>query len=332
MLSTKLLISDINDIPIEWIFENYCNLPEKLSGQDVMIKSILGSKDKVPSFNIFWSQKKGKYWFHDHSTGRGGSAMDLVMMINDLTFGQAVYKVIEDYNEFVLLNGCCYSIKEFKEHMKYKVTGFTKRNWNTLDANYWMQYEIGSRLLSKYNVVALENYTMEKQEDGEDKKLVINGYYIYGFFRKDGSIYKIYQPKVKDKKFIKVGSYIQGSDQLTFTSPTLAICSALKDLMYFELLGLDTEQIAPDSENTLIPGHIIAMYKMKYRNIFTLFDNDDPGIKAMEKYQEKYHIPGILFPYEKDLSDTGAKYKLQKTKELFLPIWEEKLKLKPILI
>jgi hypothetical protein len=327
MLSTKLLISDINDVPNEWIFEKYCDLQEKLSGQDVMIKSILGSKDKVPSFNIFWSQKKNKYWFHDHSTGRGGSAMDLVMMIHDLTFGQAVYKVIEDYNEYILLNGCCYSIKEFREHARYKVTGFTKRKWNTLDQSYWMQYEIGSSLLAKYNVCALEDYTMEKHEFGEDKKLTIKGYHIYGFFRKDGTMYKIYQPKVKDKKFIKVGTYIQGSDQLTFTHPTLVICSSLKDLMDFDKMGFDTEQIAPDSENTLIPGHMITGYKMKFRSIFTLFDYDKAGQEAMLKYEEKYHIPSIHLHAEKDLSDTVAKYGLLKTRNMLLPIMEGKLKL-----
>jgi len=49
MISTKHIISDLKDVPREWVFENYLNLKEKLTGQDVKILSAFNSKDKVPS-------------------------------------------------------------------------------------------------------------------------------------------------------------------------------------------------------------------------------------------------------------------------------------------
>ena len=41
MISTKAIIYDLNQVPTEWPFEFYLNLPEKLIGQDVKIKSIV---------------------------------------------------------------------------------------------------------------------------------------------------------------------------------------------------------------------------------------------------------------------------------------------------
>jgi hypothetical protein len=44
MISTRNLISDLRDVPREWVFENYLNLKEKLTGQDVKILSAFNSK------------------------------------------------------------------------------------------------------------------------------------------------------------------------------------------------------------------------------------------------------------------------------------------------
>ena len=40
MINTTSLISDLTQIPKEWAFEFYLNLNEKLTGQDIKIKSI----------------------------------------------------------------------------------------------------------------------------------------------------------------------------------------------------------------------------------------------------------------------------------------------------
>ena len=40
MISTKNIVIDINNVPSYWIFEYFLNLPEKLTGQDIKIKSI----------------------------------------------------------------------------------------------------------------------------------------------------------------------------------------------------------------------------------------------------------------------------------------------------
>jgi hypothetical protein len=328
MISTKLLISDIRDVPQTWIFEYYCKLTEKLTGQELKIKSLFNPAEKVPSFSIYVTAT-GKYKYKDFSTGIGpGDGVHLIQELEKLDVGNAIKKIVEDYNSFILKNGCCYTMSEFKEHTKYKITTIVKRKWNVLDKNFWMQYGIGSKMLEHYNVAPLDNYILEKVEEGEQKILTIKGYFIYGYFRADGTLYKVYQPKVRDRKFLKVQSYIQGTDQLEVKSPYLVICSSLKDLMCLETFDWNLETVAPDSENTLIPKNVIKAYQDKFSQVVTLFDIDDPGKKAMLKYKEQYGIQSIELNLEKDLSDSVAKYGQEKVKEILKPLLRTALNIK----
>ena len=328
MISTKSLISELTDIPREWVFEYYLKLNEKLCGQDVQIKSPFNPIDKVPSTYVYYSKIKGKYMFKDFSSGKGGDGVTLVQCLFNLsTRGETAHKIMSDYNQFTLNNKEDYSLREFKIQQKYKVTDYVVRGWTNIDQKFWMQFHIGSKILDFYNVKPLESYTMAKEINGELQQLTISSrHHIYGYFRSDGTLYKIYQPMVKDNKFIKVREYIQGTDQLTYKTKYLVINSSLKDVMDFVKLGYkEAETVAPDSENTLIPEHVINSYKLKYKNICVLFDNDKPGIEAMERYKEKYGIKGCILPMSKDLSDSVRDYGILKVKEALTPLLKEAL-------
>ncbi len=299
MIRTKSLVEDLKDVPSNWIFENYCGLSERLTGQDVKIKSLFNQTERTPSFVIFFN--KDRYCYKDFSTNKGGSAFNLVMNLFDLTPSSTTAKILSDYNEFLLSGKTTLDINSFKKQARYQVKDYTARQWVKGDAEFWTQFGIDSDTLSKYKVLPIESYRMEK-ETGE--KLTINGPNLYAYTRLDGTVYKIYQPKVADHKFLKIKNYIQGTDQLKFDQPNLVICSSLKDAMCLTKFGYNLEVVAPDSENALIPPGAIAMYKLKYKAICTLFDNDQAGIKAMEKYKEEYGIPGVILPMSKDLSDS----------------------------
>lgn len=325
MLRTKSLISALTDVPRTWVFEYYLELKEKLTGQDVKIKSVFNKADKTPSLCVYYSSTTTCYKFKDFSTGKGGDGVDLVRFMYNLSSrGESAHKVIEDYNQFLLTNKEDYHLRDFKVHSKYRVEDFVKRSWNNLDEKYWMKFHIGSKLLEQYCVYPLESYRMTKEEDGETKELRIKGDNIYGYFRKDGTLYKIYQPTVKDNKFIKVKEYIQGSEQLTGSVPYLVICSSLKDLMAFRKLGYNNaEAVAPDSENTLIPEAVLLAYKHKYKKVVTLFDNDPAGIDAMKKYELRYTIPYVHLQMSKDLSDSVRDNTLTKVRENLTPLLKE---------
>lgn len=305
MLTTKFLIHDVHDVPVTWIFEYYARLPYKLNGQDVKIKSLWNSKDKTPSMFIYLDKGKQVYKFKDFSTGRQGSAVDMVKEIYSEEFYNAAKRIVNDYNDYVLHNNGGYNIDEFKQHSKYQVCSYQSRKWNTKDQYYWTQFNIGSRILDLYNVRPLESYTMCKtEENGEDKLLTISSHYIYGYFRKNGELYKIYQPKVKDKKFIKVGSYLQGSDQL-YRPLNLMIVSSLKDLMAIKSLKIPGyDYVAPDSENSMIPKQTMDIFREQYKDIVVLLDHDEAGRKATAKYVYTYGIKPLYLEMSKDIADS----------------------------
>ena len=326
MISTKNLIYDLADVPREWAFEHYLNLTEKLTGQDIKMKSVFNTREKTPSMCIY-IDRNNIYRFKDFSSGNGGDSIALVQSLFNLpTRGSASYKIIEDYNQYVLNNGHN-TIKSYKQHSKFKVTDYEMRHWNTLDQKYWMGYHIGSRLLSRYNVVPLEYYVMTKTDENDVvSSITIKGNYIYGYFREDGNLYKIYQPKVKDSKFIKVRDYIQGTEQLVFDKPYLIIASSLKDLMAYQKLKIsNSEVIAPDSENTMIPENIMNSISSKYHKVCVLFDNDEAGIKAAEKYKSRYGFEYVILEMEKDLSDAIKVHGIDKVRENLLPLLKQAL-------
>jgi hypothetical protein len=324
MLSTKHLVNDYKEVPPTWIFEHYCRLPEKLKGQDLMIHSPFNPDDKTPSFHIFWSKTKGKYMFNDFSTGTKGDAVDLVQIKHQLDFKRAARRIVEDYNDYTLHNKGGYDVEEFREHSRYKVTAFKLRGWNSDDQKFWTQFNIGSRMLEHYCVRPLESYVMSKEEQGQQKCINITGSHLYGYFTKTGELYKIYQPKVRDRKFIKVKSYIQGSDQLS-GKDYLLITSSLKDLMAIKSLNLRIDLVAPDSENTMIPKELMDKWKKQYKRVLVLFDNDEAGIKAMKKYREEYKTPAILLTLSKDPADATRDHGPRTVQERLVPLIDNKI-------
>lgn len=320
MFKTKNLVNDVKDVPTNWIFEHFCKLPEKLSGRDVKIKSLFNPTERTPSMCIYTSTNN-TYKYKDFSTGKGGSAIDLIKDLYGLPFNKAAQLIIENYNDFVLHNNGSYDVEDFQKASKYKVTKYVIRKWSTQDQYFWTQFNIGSRLLDEHCVKPLECYYMTK----DDKELCIKGLYIYGYFKADGTLYKIYQPKTLDKKFIKVTDYVQGTEQLK-NNRFLLITSSLKDIMSIKSLKLRIDIIAPDSENSMIKKELMNTYLKKYDKVLLLFDNDEAGIKSMYKYKEIYPSLGVcLLPMSKDPSDSIKNCGAKAVRNRLVPILDAKL-------
>jgi hypothetical protein len=321
MISTKKIVTSSRDVPSYWAFEYYCNLTVKLTGQDEKITSPFNPNEKNPSFCLY--VKDNRYHFKDFSSSdKSGNALELVKLLFNLTPAAAANKMLEDYTRYLSSSGA--DNRHLEESNRYRVTGNKIRSWNTLDAKYWSQYGIDSTTLHNFNVYPLEYYTMTKE--GEDRIIKIDYQYLYGYFRSDGQIYKVYQPKSKDHKFIKVSNYIQGTDQLKFDKPNLVICSSLKDMMCLLKFGYNVEVVAPDSENSVISSAAMTVYKSKYPAVCTLFDYDTAGIAAMEKYKEIYNTPAVKLPLEKDLSDSVKEHGIEEVRKVLQPLLKEALK------
>ena len=325
MISTKNLISKITDVPVEWVFEYYLNLNERLSGQDIKILSVFNPKDKVPSMCVY--SKDGTYKFKDFSSSFQGDNVELVKYMFNLEHRwQAANKITSDYQDYVVDNNRRYTTETIDQD-RYKVVDYEMRHWQEHDQKYWTRFNIGSKMLDFYNVIPLSYYVMEKnQADGEVKSFKHANGYIYGYFKNDGTLYKIYKPMDKERKFTKVQNYIQGSEQLTFDKKYLIITSSLKDLMTLRKLQInDVETLAPDSENSMLPETTMSKLIRQYKKIFVIFDNDEPGIKAAKRYHLKYEIPYIILPMEKDLSDSVAKHGIDEVRNVLLPLLKQRL-------
>jgi len=324
MLTTKNRIFNHENVPSYWVFQYYINLDQTLSGQNVKIKSIWNTGDTVPSMCIYVDTKRKEYLFKDFSTDKQGDKITFVMELFDISYPEAIDKIIKDYNEYVANNG---KVKlGIKPQEKWQVSYVDKRNWNSLDAKYWLQYNIGSSLLDEYNVFPIEYYNLTQQREEGPNTISITNNYIYGYYNKYDELCKIYQPKNKNNKFLKIKDYIQGFDQLSFQHPILIIASSLKDALCLKSFGYKIDVIAPDSENTIIKPYIINNLKSKYNHVVTLLDNDQPGIKAMNKYLKLYGIKGFTIELSKDFSDSVKDHGMHKVHEHFKTLLKQCIK------
>lgn len=295
----------IEDVPSGWIFNYYLNIPTKMTGQSISIKSIFNLKDTNPSMVVYVHKTQKKYVFKCHSTGKYGDGINLVSFLLHLNFIETCNRIIKDYTAFIN-NGDedDFMCGEDLETTMWKVDKTVVRKWMQKDADYWLEYNIGSTLLNTYNVKPLEYFTMNEieSETGNIVRTVSSDEISYGYFTKDDVLYKIYKPYNRKRKFLKVQDYIQGSEQLS-NKPTLVVTSSLKDIMAIKSLGFNLDCVAPDSESTKLTKEQLQIYAKKYKNIVVCLDSDDAGVKAMKFYKETYNIPFMYLPREKDISD-----------------------------
>lgn len=321
-IKTTNIITSIVDVDETWIFETYLKLEQKLIGQEVVIKSVFNPSERTPSFTIFFDGPKRRYYWKDFSSSRGGTAFELVQQLYpDKNKGEIATMLIASYKQFLQGNPVD-DDRDYKQFNKYKVDGYSLRGWNSHDQKFWTRGAIGSKLLEKYNVAPIQQFSMTKVEDNESKTITITRDKIYGYFKNDGSLARIYQPGTQ-AKYLKVQSYVQGSNQLKYDVGTLVLLSGLKDGLSFSALGIeDTEFVAPDSENTMIPDSEITKYLNKYKKVLVCFDEDTPGKEAMERYTKKY--PAIKPMYTnfgvKDIFDAVSKLGTDKVKNGLLKL------------
>jgi len=312
-------VYDIKEVPDHWIFEKYCNLSEKLLGQRVSIKSPFNPNDKNPSFVIYLGNTG--YRFKDFSTGVQGTGIDFIKLIYNIDYITAVTKVLSDYNAADSSN----TSEILLSPVKYDLSEFVVRSWNSIDAKYWSKFNISSSILEFFNVKPISSYKMKRISNDSEHEVKIEKEMLYIFTRIDGTPYKIYRPN-QENKFLKIKSYIQGTDQIRYNQPNLIITKSLKDIMTLSTFGYNAEFIAPESENVIIPEVIINMHKAKYKSICTLFDNDAAGLEAKALYKDVYGINGVVMPEFKDPSESVSIIGLEKSRSVLTPLLKEVLK------
>lgn len=312
MFRTKV-ISDFKEVDEIWVFTHYLGLTEQLSGQSVNMLSPL-TPEKDPSFFLFY--ENDRYYFKDFSLNVGGDCYALIQYkFGYQSKSEAVSKVWHDYEQYMQGNAVelgehSYDGALFKKRSRFHLKDYAMRKWTNWDFKYWAQYGIGAELLEQHNVSSLSSVKMVKVDEQGVYEFFVQRELLYGYFDKRGELYMVYQPGNKPK-FLKVKEVIQGLHLITGAggNNNLLITKSLKDIMGFKTLGIpDYDVIAPATENSNLPPDLVNWLKndRKYKKITTLFDTDDAGKRASEKYQIEYGFNPINWNLAKDLTDALA--------------------------
>lgn len=304
MFSSRRYLGSLENIPDAWIFKYYLGLAHDFTGRSMKIKSIFNPNDKTPSMFVYVDKLSNKIVYKCHSTGKFGDARMLVQDMYNIPSDIACEKIIKDYYDFCK-TGQYQDVEIVACTKQWKITDYKVRGWTNLDANFWLQFNIGSSLLQTYEVIPLEYYEVSEVDlvTGEQSNSFVNhGNYMYGYFA-NNELYKVYNPKAKKFKFfLEKKDYIQGYNQLK-GEDTLVIASSLKDVMAIKSLGLTVDCIAPNSESTKLTADNILEFKMRYDHVVVCMDSDEAGINSMKFYEKEHGLPFIYLPREKDISD-----------------------------
>jgi hypothetical protein len=302
----KSLTTKISDIPESWIYKYYSKkagkpINQPFDGRTIKIRSFT-NRDTEPSLCIYYSENKNRYLWYDHSSGQGGDAVNFVEHSLSKTTGITISTIIKDYDKFIEEGNV---VDEYDtELIKIDDTILlgTVRAFTLNDLDYWKKYKIYTTTLHEYDVQPLSSYRIIKNGSPNIFKN-----YSFGFYSTREGLYQIYQPEQKIKYLNTKKDYLIGREQLKFKYDTCVITSGLKDLMALDTLGLNIEKVAGKSENTLIKYDDIEFLKSKYKNIFTMLDNDEPGLKAMANYKKIYGIQSIHINLQQDLAKNNEK-------------------------
>ncbi len=264
------------------------------------------SQDRTPSFCFV---QKDRLLWKCFSSDFGGDAISLVAKMSggSLNYEQAVYHV---YNNYPLTKNPNLVV-HIKKETKIEVILHDKIPSSFYD--YWNSFHVTNATLDFFNIKpAKEVWINDKLGCVYTDKNPIIRYLI-------DPRYKIYQPFNEKYKWVSntKNSDIQGFKELPATGDLLILSKSFKDIGVLKELSYNA--ISACSENTILGPEIIDHLKGRFKTIISFLDNDEPGIKAMNRYYDKYKIPFTHIPVNlehKDIAEFAHSYGLKETQNL----------------
>lgn len=279
--------------------------------------------DKQPSFGIFKSSQNGNLLWKDQATGESGNVVKFVETKYHLNRKDALTKI---WNEIVLGEvGCSDYGKYIKDEYQNvrTIISVSKKNFTKTDDEYWGQYFIDRELLKKHLVSPINTFW-------------VNGIISNIFYTKETPLYayevfdkyQIYNPRGSRKDKFRTNCTpfdLYGYEQLPDNGNILIITKSKKDVMVLDRLGYNA--VAPTGENSPIPETVVNDLKKRFKKIYILYDNDEPGIHGAIQRSKELNVPYMYIPIEyykkfgiKDISDYIKSFKITKSKELIKSI------------
>lgn len=266
-------------------------------------------QDKKPSFSLF-SKDGREVGFLDHSTKEHGSIIDLLMRIWDCNYGEAIRRIANDMGN----NKLNIPI----EHGNYtrRITVNTSstiellcrvREWEDYDLKYWGSYGITLEWLKYADVYPISHKIVIK--DNISYTFAADRYaYAYVEFKEGKTTLKIYQP-FNTKGFKWANRHDKSVISLWTKVPEygdkICICSSMKDALCL-WANTSIPSLAMQGEGYIMSNTAIGELKRRFKKVYILLDNDEPGIKDAKILASKTGFTNVVLPkFEggKDISD-----------------------------
>jgi len=292
-------------------------------------------EDKVPSFSLFYSDKHDRIFYKDFATGDTGDAFVFVMKllrydrITDVftriaaDFGLTQFETKEVHarkrlQSFVAPDNKG-KIRRDRIDIKVKV-----RPWKLKDKMYWQdKYGFTKAQLEHCGIYPISHYFLNSYCRVAEEL-------AYAFVEeKDGlQTFKIYQPLSKEWKWINNNDFSTWElwTQLPEKGKNLIITSSRKDAMIIKTLYPShlLTACSLQSEKTNAKESVVNELKMRFDNIYVLYDNDydktsNWGRLAGEKLCQEHGLTQLEIPETngtKDISDFRERFGPDITKNL----------------
>lgn len=266
-------------------------------------------EDKNPSFGLH-SSKEGKIHYLDLSTKESGGTFDLLAKKWGCSFSEVLGKVSNDISNIIQRTTSNKHISTIRQ--KSMANGISDlqckvRNWEQYDLDYWDSYGISLEWLKYAEVYPISHKIIIK----DNKKYVFGAdkyAYAYVEHKENKVSLKIYQPfNNKGYKWANRhdGSVISLWTKVPVNGLNLFICSSVKDALCF-WANTGIPAISLQGEGYNMSQTAISELKRRFKNIYILYDNDEPGILDAKKLAEETGFTNVILPQfggGKDVSD-----------------------------
>lgn len=275
--------------------------------------------DSTPSFSIFERSRGNdicEFKWKDSAKNIHGNIFDLLCRMFSIDEKQVLEKInydfcILDESSEVKVNRIVQRpVKKSDSKIRIKSKQFTKEG-----LEFWSKYGITEELLSWKQVKEVEyTWFSDSQEAPFSIRELMFAYPEYNYETLRWH-YQLYCPYSKEFKFRNdlYENQIYGWNHIKQLSDTLVITKSNKDIICLKKFGI--EAVSPRSETTRIKDKTVKLLQSKYKNVYTLFDNDEAGEKAALDYD----LPSLFIPKEsgcKDFSDFLKMYGERDSEQL----------------
>lgn len=288
-----------------------------ISSIPCVISSPLRS-DNNPSFSLFYYNDK--LCWKDHATQESGDVFTLFMKLWNCSFSDVIQRL---YNELFCHIDKINIQRKRTESITFKSSSKLDvkiRQWEDRDKQYWEQFGISIKTLKWAEVYPISHIIIQK-----DRVITIVAdslAYVY-IERKDGIITKkVYQPyNTKGLKWINkhdhsVISLWAKMIKLSRYNENICICSSVKDaLCLFEQTHIPSIALQGEGYNMSVSARDVL--RNRFKHIYVLFDNDEPGIRYGKQFAENTEFQNIILPYFDDGKDISDLYKCINDKQIF---------------